>query len=76
MEAEAPISRDCTADPDDEQPTILDALEPDQLVAAKRRFRRRHLRGVTRALMWGLRLYVLFALVVVVDRIVQTLVGQ
>jgi hypothetical protein len=45
---------------------VLEALEPDQLVAAKaQRFGRRRLDARTRALMWGLRGYVIFMLVVV-----------
>ena len=58
-----------------EGPLVLDALEPDQLVQAKRPFGRRRLGAGTRVLMWGLRAYVLLALVVVVDRVIQAIHG-
>lgn len=58
---------------EDGEPLLLEALEADQLVEAKRPFGRRHLGPATRVLMWGLRLYVLLALAVVIDRIVQVI---
>jgi hypothetical protein len=74
MEAQAIAEPDLEPDPD--EPLVLGALEPDQLAAAKSRYGRRRLNGVTRALMWGLRLYVLLTMVVVADRIAQTVVGR
>jgi len=45
---------------------VLETLELDQLVAAKREpVPRRQLKGGELALLWGLRLYVIFMLVVV-----------
>jgi len=45
---------------------VLETLEADQLVAAKREpVPRRRLKGPELALLWGLRLYVVFMLVVV-----------
>lgn len=55
---------------------VLDVLEPDQLVEAKRRpFGRSRLGTSTKILMWGLRGYVLLMVVVVIDRIVQGVSG-
>lgn len=65
--------RDPEIGPD--EPLVLDALEADQLVSAKHPYGRRRLGKLTSTLMWGLRLYVLLALVVVADRIVQVLRG-
>jgi hypothetical protein len=59
-----------------EGPLVLDALETDQLVSAKRPYGRRKLGPMTRALMWGLRFYVLLTLVVVVDQVVQAVTGR
>jgi hypothetical protein len=56
---------------------VLDVLKPDQLVMARQRlFGRRRLTRWTRALMWGLRIYVLLMLVVVVYQIVITVHGS
>lgn len=45
---------------------VLDVLEPDQLVGAKEaHYPRARLGRGTRALMWGMRAYVIFMLVVV-----------
>jgi hypothetical protein len=59
----------------DGEPLLLDALEPDQLVATRRRYGRRHLSGPTRALMWGLRAYVVLALAVVAERVAHAVAG-
>ncbi|HEY8863491.1 MAG TPA: hypothetical protein VIO37_04910 [Candidatus Dormibacteraeota bacterium] len=48
---------------------------PDQLVLLKHHHGRRRLGVGTQAVMWGLRLYVLLTLLVVVDRIVQAIRG-
>ena len=53
---------------------VLDVLEPDQLVGAKEEhFPRARLGRGTRALMWGMRAYVIFMLVVVGYQIVTTI---
>lgn len=54
---------------------VRDVLEPDQLVEAKEQMRlgRKRLGRGTRILMWGLRVYVLFMLVVVADQVWVTL---
>ena len=45
---------------------VLSTLEPDQLAEAKRvGVPRRHLRGGELALLWALRIYVVFMLVIV-----------
>lgn len=52
---------------------VLDVLEPDQLVGAKEEhYRRARLGRGTRALMWGMRGYVLFMMVVVAYQIWTT----
>jgi hypothetical protein len=57
--------------PGSEGEWLLAALEPDQLVAAKEatRYGQRRLGVGARLLMWGMRAYVLFTLVVVVYRV-------
>ncbi len=55
---------------------VLELLEPDQLVSAKRvPFGRRSLSPVLRVVLWGLRAYVVFMLVVVVIEVVRSLPG-
>ena len=55
---------------------VLEVLESDQLVAAKRQpFGRSHLGRGTKVLMWGLRGYALMMVVVVIDRIVHGVAG-
>lgn len=58
-----------------EKPLVLGGLEPDQLVIAKRLYGHRRLGRGTRALMWGLRLYLVLTLVVVIDRIARAAAG-
>jgi hypothetical protein len=49
---------------------ILSSLEPDQLTGAKRgQLPRRYLKGSQLLVMWSLRLYLLFMIVVVVYQI-------
>lgn len=60
----------------DDEPLVLEALEPDQLVTAKRPFGRRRLGARTRVLMWALRVYLLLELAVVVGRVVQAVRGS
>jgi hypothetical protein len=54
--------------PDLDPRAMLELLEADQLVAAKQRthFGRRQLSARTRLLLWGLRVYVVIMLVLVV----------
>lgn len=52
-----------------EKDQILSALEPDQLAAAKHHFSRRVLKGPEALLVWSLRLYLLFMIVVVIYQI-------
>jgi hypothetical protein len=58
-----------------DEPLVLGALEPDQLVVAKQPFGRRRLTGSARFLMWALRVYVVLSLVVVAVRILQATHG-
>ncbi len=52
---------------------VLDVLEPDQLVGAKEEhYQRARLGRATRALMWGMRGYVVFMMVVVAYQIWTT----
>jgi len=45
---------------------VLSSLEHDQLVRAKKHpIRRRHLKGSELAVLWGLRIYLLFMMAVV-----------
>jgi hypothetical protein len=49
-----------------EQDLVLSTLEHDQLVKAKKQpIPRRHLKGPELAILWALRIYVLFMMVVV-----------
>ncbi len=53
-----------------EQELVLSALEPDQLAEAKKqRIPRRKLRPGELAVLWGLRVYVLFMLAVIVYQV-------
>ncbi|HTU33911.1 MAG TPA: hypothetical protein VMF66_08925 [Candidatus Acidoferrum sp.] len=56
---------------------VLSLLEADQVVAAKSqsRFGRRPLSFGTRAALWGLRIYVLFMMAIVVISVVQAVHG-
>jgi hypothetical protein len=61
-EKNAPVS------PDHE--LVLSSLEPDQLAALKKKpIPRRHLRGFEKLLLWSLRIYVLFMVVVVIYQV-------
>ena len=62
--------------PDLKDPSVvLSLLEADQVVAAKRqtRFGRRKLSVGSRALLWGLRIYVLFMFVIVLISVLRAL---
>jgi hypothetical protein len=60
----------------DDEPLVLDALEPDQLVDLKHHYGRRRMGTWTRVLMWGLRVYVLLSLIVVGARIAQAIAAR
>ncbi len=50
----------------DDQTLALSALEPDQLVGAKKHpIARRHLKGSELIILWSLRIYLLFMMAVV-----------
>ncbi|HEV2357656.1 MAG TPA: hypothetical protein VGZ23_08630 [bacterium] len=73
----APVSTTDPADVEPRREEVLSVLEPDQLFAAKQHARlgpARLSRG-TRVLMWGLRVYVIAMLVIVVVAVMQTLHG-
>ncbi len=53
-----------------DQSLALSALEPDQLVAAKKHhIPRRHFNGPELAVIWALRLYLLFMMAVVIYQV-------
>lgn len=65
-----------TRQPDLKDPrVVLSFLEADQVVAAKRqtRFGRRNLSPGARVLLWGLRIYVLLMLVIVVISVLRAI---
>ena len=52
--------------PGSDQSWVLSSLEHDQLARAKKHFiPRRHLKGPELAVLWGLRIYLLFMMAVV-----------
>lgn len=54
------------------QELVLSSLEPDQLAALKKKpIPRRHLRGFEKLLLWSLRIYVLFMVVVVIYQVLR-----
>ena len=54
------------------QELVLSSLEPDQLAALKKKpIPRRHLRGSEKLLLWSLRIYVLFMVVVVIYQVLR-----
>jgi hypothetical protein len=53
-----------------DQELVLSSLEPDQLAALKKKpIPLRHLRGFEKVLLWSLRIYVLFMVVVVIYQV-------
>lgn len=86
MDEKRTNSNDAKPQPDGTRPArpdlkdprlVLSLLEADQVVAAKSqsRFGRRPLSFGTRAVLWGLRIYVLFMMVIVVISVVQAIHG-
>jgi hypothetical protein len=57
-----------------DQQLVLSSLEPEQLAGLKKRvIPRRHLRGLEKLVMWSLRIYLLFMMVVVLYQVLTTL---
>ncbi len=53
-----------------DQELVLSSLELDQLAAVKKQpIPRRHLRGFEKFLLWSLRIYVLFMIIVVIYQV-------
>ena len=53
-----------------DQELVLSSLEPDQLAGVKKPpIPRRHLSGIEKFIMWSLRIYLLFMMVVVVYQV-------
>jgi hypothetical protein len=57
-----------------DQELVLSSLEPEQLAGLKKHLiPRRHLRGLEKFVMWSLRIYLLFMMVVVIHQVLTTL---
>lgn len=55
-----------------DQELVLSSLELDQLAAVKKRpIPRRHLRGFEKFVLWSLRIYVLFMIIVVLYQVLS-----
>jgi hypothetical protein len=53
-----------------DQQLVLSSLEPEQLARLKKHLiPRRHLKGIEKFVMWSLRIYLLFMMVVVVYQV-------
>ena len=76
-EAAAPREGPEAADLEHRPEAVLSVLEADQLVAAKEhaRFGRRELSGGVRVLLWGLRLYVIVMMALVVIQVLHAVQG-
>jgi hypothetical protein len=63
-----------TAITSSDQQLVLSSLEPEQLAGLKKHLiPRRHLRGLEKLVMWSLRIYLLFMMVVVIYQVLTTL---
>ncbi len=73
----APLEEPDSALEGGQREAVLSVLEADQLVSAKERthFGRKRLTGRTRVLLWGLRVYLLLMLVLVLIQVLHTLQG-
>lgn len=70
--ADRQIKVEESATPSEEE-LVLAALEPDQLAEAKKqRVPRRHLKGSELAILWLLRIYLLFMIAVVIYQAVSS----
>jgi hypothetical protein len=57
-----------------DQELVLSTLEPEQLAGLKKHLiPRRHLKGIEKFVMWSLRIYLLFMMVVVIYQVFATL---
>jgi hypothetical protein len=57
-----------------DQEMVLSSLEPEQLAGLKKHLiPRRHLNGLEKFVMWSLRIYLLFMIVVVVYQVLTNL---
>jgi hypothetical protein len=57
-----------------DQELVLSTLEPEQLAGLKKHLiPRRHLKGIEKFVMWSLRIYLLFMMVVVIYQVFVTL---
>jgi hypothetical protein len=57
-----------------DQELVLSSLEPEQLTGLKKHLiPRRHLSGPEKFVMWSLRIYLLFMMVVVIYQVLSTL---
>ncbi len=76
-EATAPSEPPNGIDLERQPEAVLSVLEADQLVAAKERahFAQRPLSGSVRVLLWGLRLYVVAMMVLVVIQVLRAVQG-
>jgi hypothetical protein len=69
-EARFPDSSSKSDQASGDQSWVLSSLEHDQLVRAKKHFiPRRHLKGPELAVLWGLRIYLLFMMAVVIYQV-------
>ena len=67
MQSKAKEQKTITAS---DQELVLSSLEPEQLAGLKKHLiPRRHLSGVEKCLMWSLRIYLLFMMVVVIYQV-------
>lgn len=67
---EAPVSSSGSDQASSDQSWVLSSLEHDQLVRAKKHFiPRRQLKGPELAVLWGLRIYLLFMMAVVIYQV-------
>jgi hypothetical protein len=56
-----------------DQELVLSSLEPEQLTGLKKHLiPRRHLRGFEKFVMWSLRIYLLFMMVVVIYQVLTS----
>ena len=63
-----------TAITSSDQQLVLSSLEPEQLAGLKKHLiPRRHLRRLEKLVMWSLRIYLLFMMVVVIYQVLTTL---
>jgi hypothetical protein len=65
-----PKDREHSSITSSEQQLVLSSLEPEQLAGLKKHLiPRRHLKGPEKFVMWSLRIYLLFMMVVVVYQV-------